>query len=86
MSTTLTIRNLDKEVKQKLRIRAAENQRSMEAEAREILTHGVGFMQKIESPDKADRLKRIMAVSGHGKTSYAGKSTDEIMIELRGND
>lgn len=86
MSTTLTIRNLDKEVKQKLRIRAAENQRSMEAEAREILSQGVGFMPKLESQGKAERLKRIMAVAGHGMTSYEGKSTDEIMTELRGND
>ena len=34
---TLTIRNIDEEVKRKLRIRGAENNRSMEAEAREIL-------------------------------------------------
>lgn len=34
---TLTIRDLDDEVKARLRIRAAENGRSMEAEARELL-------------------------------------------------
>jgi len=37
MSTTLTIRNLDDTVKQKLRLRAARHQTSMEAEARAIL-------------------------------------------------
>lgn len=34
---TITVRNLDEAVKTRLRIRAAENGRSMEAEAREIL-------------------------------------------------
>jgi plasmid stability protein len=35
--TTLTIRNLDPAVKEKLRVRAAEHGHSMEAEARQIL-------------------------------------------------
>lgn len=34
---TLTIRDLDEEVKSKLRVQAAEHGRSMEAEARELL-------------------------------------------------
>jgi antitoxin FitA len=34
---TLTIRNLDQAVKERLRVRAAEHGRSMEAEARRIL-------------------------------------------------
>lgn len=33
----LTIRNLDDDVKERLRVRAAKNKRSMEAEARAIL-------------------------------------------------
>lgn len=33
----LTIRNLDDDVKERLRVRAARNRRSMEAEARAIL-------------------------------------------------
>lgn len=36
-SSTLTVRNLDDAVKARLRVRAAENGRSMEAEARAIL-------------------------------------------------
>jgi antitoxin FitA len=36
-SSTLTVRNLDDAVKGRLRVRAAENGRSMEAEARAIL-------------------------------------------------
>ncbi|MGI8484793.1 MAG: FitA-like ribbon-helix-helix domain-containing protein [Thermomicrobiales bacterium] len=47
----LTIRNLDDDVKAKLRIRAAHNGRSMEAEAREILDEAVngrlGSMRRI---------------------------------------
>ncbi len=34
---SITIRNLDDDLKRRLRIRAAENDRSMEQEAREIL-------------------------------------------------
>ncbi len=52
----LTIRNLDDGVKQRLRERAARNQRSMEAEARAILeaavsdavpTNGAAFVKKV---------------------------------------
>lgn len=35
--STLTVRNLDDDLKARLRVRAAEHGRSMEAEAREIL-------------------------------------------------
>lgn len=38
---SITIRKLDDQVKLKLRIRAAEHGRSMEEEAREILSSGV---------------------------------------------
>ena len=39
---TLTVRNLDDDVQQRLRRRAVEHGRSMEAEARHILTVAVG--------------------------------------------
>ncbi|MGD9816343.1 MAG: Arc family DNA-binding protein [Hyphomonadaceae bacterium] len=39
---TLLIRNLDDAVRDKLRVRAAEHGRSMEAEAREILARAIG--------------------------------------------
>ena len=39
--TAISIRNLDSEVKAKLRVRAAEHGRSMEAEIRAILTEAV---------------------------------------------
>lgn len=40
--STLTVRNLDDELKARLRVRAAENGRSMEAEARAILRSTLG--------------------------------------------
>lgn len=40
--TSLTIRNLDEDLSQRLRVRAAEHGRSMEEEAREILRAVVG--------------------------------------------
>ena len=39
---SITIRNLDDEVKRRLRVRAAEHGRSMKEEAREILRQVVG--------------------------------------------
>jgi plasmid stability protein len=39
---TLTIRNIDTTVKEQLRVRAARNGRSMEAELRAIVTAAVG--------------------------------------------
>lgn len=38
----ITVRNLDDKVKQRLRVRAARNGHSMEAEARAILVEAVG--------------------------------------------
>ena len=38
---SITVRNLDDGLKRRLRIRAAENGRSMEQEAREILKHAL---------------------------------------------
>ena len=45
----LSIRNLDDEVKERLRVRAARHGRSMEAEVRAILTDAVA--EPGESPD-----------------------------------
>ena len=39
---SITVRNLDEELKRRLRIRAAENGRSMQQEAREILRAALG--------------------------------------------
>jgi plasmid stability protein len=88
MSTTLTIRNLDESVKRKLRLRAASHQRSMEAEARDILAAslaGEPAATPSTEAEKAARRKRIEAVMGIWKDRFEGKSTDEVMKELRGD-
>jgi len=46
---TLTIRRLDESVKARLRIRAAQNGRSMEEEARELLTASLAAGPSSES-------------------------------------
>lgn len=87
MSTTLTIRNLDEEVKRKLRLRAASHQRSMEAEAREILAQAVSETKAITPPrSREEMMARLDAVMGIWKDRYEGKTTDEWMKELRGDD
>ncbi len=86
MSTTLTIRNLDEGVKRKLRLRAASHQRSMEAEAREILAASLAGPDPDPESAMAERRKRIEAAVGIWKDEMGGKTTDEIMQELRGDD
>lgn len=54
---TITIRNLDETVKRKLQVRAALNGRSMEAEARELLS---------ESAQKAPEIPDSKEVSEFG--------------------
>jgi antitoxin FitA len=83
MSTTLTIRNLAEPVKQMLRLRAAGHGRSMEAEARAILTEALEGPGPPPPRDRAEMLERLAALSG----IWRGKgSTDELMKELRGED
>ena len=53
---SITIRNLDDGLKRRLRVRAAENGRSMEEEARDILRHAVG-----EAPHPKDLGRSIHA-------------------------
>jgi plasmid stability protein len=60
---TLTIRNLDPSIKERLRVRAAEHGRSMEAEVRAIVTDAV------ETPpaptlNLADAIRRRFAPFG----------------------
>ena len=91
MSTTLTIRNLAEPIKQKLRMQAASHGRSMEAEAREILAAAVMAsplaIPRTEPPRSPEEMReRIRAVTGIWKDRADGRSTDEIMKELRGDD
>lgn len=89
MSTTLTIRNLDQSVKRKLRLRAALHQTSMEAEARNILAAGVEAVDGDKPEDQLirdARRKRIEQAMGIWNTDMQGRSTDDIMKDLRGDD
>jgi len=88
MSTTLTIRNLDEDVKQRLRLRAASHKTSMEAEARAILAASLANPLEIKVDKEAARLarrKRVEAAVGIWKDEMGGKTTDEFMQELRGD-
>lgn len=59
----------------------------MEAEAREILATAVASEDaSVPSRSAQERRKRIESVIGIWKNEMGGKTTDEIMQELRGND
>lgn len=60
---TLTIRRLDEVVKQRLRVRAAQNGRSMEEEARELLTAGLARAVP-EHPNLFQEIRRVVAPLG----------------------
>lgn len=84
MSTTLTIRNLDEDVKRKLRLRAASHQTSMEAEARAILARAVNEPEAITPPSSPEELrKRLEAICGIWKDRG---TTDELIQLTRGED
>jgi plasmid stability protein len=55
---TLTIRNLPDDVRDRLRVRAAENGRSMEAEARATLADTYGSGDRGSRPDARERIER----------------------------
>ena len=61
--TSITIRNLDEQLKRKLRIRAAEHDRSMEEEARDILRCA---LSEIPAPkdNLADAIRRMVEPYG----------------------
>jgi antitoxin FitA len=61
---TLTIRNVDAAVKERLRVRAARHGRSMEAEARTILTEAVAADRDQPEPNLAEAIRRRFAPLG----------------------
>lgn len=61
---TLTIRNVDAAVKERLRIRAAHHGRSMEAEARTILSEAVADDRDLPEPNLAEAIRRRFAPLG----------------------
>ena len=61
---TLTIRNVDAGVKERLRVRAARHSRSMEAEARSILSEAVAGDCDQPEPNLAEAIRRRFAPLG----------------------
>ena len=85
MSSTLTIRNLQEPVKQKLRMRAAIHGRSMEAEAREILTKAVTTPASGEVLASEPARERMKSACESVRGIWKGRmTTDELMALTRG--
>jgi antitoxin FitA len=62
---SITIRNIDDELKQRLKERAAVRGRSMEAEAREILEHALGAKPPAAVPNNLyDAVRAIVEPLG----------------------
>ncbi len=61
---TLTIRNLEAGVKERLRVRAARHGRSMEAEVRSILSAAVAADRDRLEPNLAEAIRRRFAPLG----------------------
>ena len=75
---TLTIRNLPQEVYDRLRIRAAENKRSMEAEARELVAKALP--PKL-TPEQA--LRNMQEMMKNIKPKHGDSLVDEFLVERR---
>jgi plasmid stability protein len=61
---TLTIRNVDAGVRERLRVRAARHGRSMEAEARSILSEAMAGDRDQPEPNLAEAIRRRFAPFG----------------------
>ncbi len=81
MATSITIRNLDEKVKQRLRVMAATHGKSMEAEARDILTIAAFNRPTDSSSSQSSTEDVCSSVRGIWKGRF---TTDEIMEMTRG--
>jgi antitoxin FitA len=61
---TLTVRDVDPRLKERLRVRAARNGRSMEAELRHILGETLGREATDREPNLAEAIRRRFAPLG----------------------
>jgi len=69
---TLTIRNLDQDLKARLRLRAAGHGRSMEEEARQLLRHAL--IQEEPAAGLGSRITRRFAEVGGADLPLAARS------------
>ena len=67
---SITIRNLDDDLKQSLRVRAAQNRRSMEDEVRDILRTTLS-LENSRQTDLARTIRQRFAEHGHIALSIA---------------
>ncbi len=79
---TLTIRNVPDHVRDQLRVRAARNGRSMEAEARAVLAEAVAQGAGDPRPSVSERVRRLKAAFAPYR-SVAGSAADELVAERR---
>ncbi len=75
------MRNLDKEIKERLRIRAAKHGKSMEAEIRQILT--IAALTPL--PEPVTETDGDYCSSARGMWKDFGMTTDEFMEMIRGD-
>lgn len=83
LMATITIRNLDDEIKRKLRLRAARHDRSMEAEARAILAKAMLSGEEDELTATPDLY--LSKIEKARKLWNANINTDEVMAMTRGD-
>jgi antitoxin FitA len=62
--SSITIRNLDPSIKERLRVRAAEHGHSMEAEARHILQIALSGSGRVPARNLYDRIRARFAPLG----------------------
>jgi plasmid stability protein len=80
---TLTVRNLPDDVRDKLRVRAARNGRSMEAEARQVIAEAMGAS---ESTDLQAEWKASIREAQEAFAPYRNpkvSAVDELIAERR---
>lgn len=76
----VSIRGLDEEIVERLRVRAARHGRSMEAEARSILTESVSLVE--DGPGLADALMRRFGDLGGVDLELPPRSTSARAADL----
>jgi plasmid stability protein len=69
--TTLTIGNVDPELREQLRVGAARRGRSMEAELRQILKEALGLEKPYPEPNLAEAIRRRFLAVGRRRRDRA---------------
>lgn len=78
----LTIRNLDPVLKERLRVRAAQHARSMEAEARDILRRALTPPGRASERNLYDRIRARFAPLGGGDGEIPARAAPRLPPRL----